>query len=74
MSTCNAHFIYFAANSGNDDVSALTSQNAAATEGTKCFIPFSQRQSKSAVAAYQALKKRNKVCRYMLHGNDSTIR
>jgi hypothetical protein len=29
----------------------------------KCFIPFSQRQSKSAVAAYQAMKKRNKGTR-----------
>jgi hypothetical protein len=26
------------------------------------YIPFSQRQSKSAVASYQAIKKRNKVC------------
>lgn len=44
----------------SDDVSGVTMQESV-DGGEKPFIPFSQRQSKSAVAAYQALKKRNKA-------------
>lgn len=41
-------------------MSGLTAGAEVQGGDNKCFIPFSQRQSKSAVAAYQAMKKRNK--------------